>query len=46
MDDGTVRLTNPIFLLLLCIGILSAGSYLIIRRTELSAVRRSALTLN
>lgn len=46
MDDGTVRLTNPIILLLLCIGILSAGSYLIIRRTELIAVRKSALTLN
>lgn len=36
MADGTVQLANPLFLLLLCIGILSAGSYLIIRRTELS----------
>lgn len=47
MADDTVRLANPIFLMFLCIGILSAGSYLFIRRIELNrtAGKTSCLSL-
>lgn len=46
MADGTIRLSFPFFLLLLYIGILSACSFLIIRRTEIhDAASKSIFSL-